>query len=133
MKANAKIEFGDFQTPLALARGVCSLLIRQGVEANAVVEPTCGIGSFLIAASESFPKAQLLGWDINADYVKQTKSALAQVGVAKRATVGQQDFFSHDWETELAGIRGSLLVLGNLPWVTNATVSGTVTDPSEAW
>jgi hypothetical protein len=124
MKANAKIEFGDFQTPLALAREVCALLIRQGVEANAIVEPTCGIGSFLLAASESFPKAQLLGWDINSDYVAQTKSALVQAGAAKRATVGQQDFFSHNWEMELAGIRGSLLILGNLPWVTNATVSG---------
>ena len=96
MKANAKIEFGDFQTPLALAREVCALLIRQGVEANAIVEPTCGIGSFLLAASESFPKAQLLGWDINSDYVAQTKSALVQAGAAKRATVGQQDFFSHN-------------------------------------
>ena len=124
MKANAKIEFGDFQTPLALAQEVCSLLIRQGVEARAIIEPTCGIGAFLVAASELFPKAQLFGWDINPDYVKQTKSALVQAGAAKRATVGQQDFFSHDWETELAGIRGSLLVLGNLPWVTNATVSG---------
>ena len=94
MKANAKIEFGDFQTPLALAREVCALLIRQGVEANAIVEPTCGIGSFLLAASESFPKAQLLGWDINSDYVAQTKSALVQAGAAKRATVGQQDFFN---------------------------------------
>jgi len=34
-----------------------------------------------------------------------------------------QDFFDHAWEVELAGIRGSILVLGNLPWVTNATVS----------
>jgi hypothetical protein len=124
MKANAKIEFGDFQTPLALAREVCALLIRQSVEADAIVEPTCGIGSFLIATSETFPKAKLFGWDINPDYVKQTKSALAQAAAAKRATIGQQDFFSHDWETELASIRGSLLVLGNLPWVTNATVSG---------
>ncbi len=124
MKANAKIEFGDFQTPLALAREVCSLLIRQGIDANAVMEPTCGVGAFLVAASESFPNAQLLGWDINTNYVEQAKSALTQIGVAERATVGQQDFFSHDWESELAGIHGKLLVLGNLPWVTNATVSG---------
>lgn len=124
MKVNAKIEFGDFQTPRALAREICSLLVRQGVEAEAVVEPTCGVGAFLIAAGEVFPEAQLLGWDINADYVAQTRSALIQAGAAKRTAVGQQDFFSHDWETELAGIRGSLLVLGNLPWVTNATVSG---------
>jgi hypothetical protein len=124
MTTNAKIEFGDFQTPLALAREVCSLLDQQGVEADSVLEPTCGIGAFLVAASETYPKARLLGWDINRDYVEQTKAALAQVGAAKRASVGQRDFFAHDWEAELAGLCGSLLVLGNLPWVTNAVVSG---------
>jgi hypothetical protein len=124
MKRNAKIEFGDFQTPLALAREVCSLLVQQGVEADAVLEPTCGVGAFLNAAAEVFPKARLLGWDINRDYVEQTKLALKQAGATKRATVGVQDFFAHDWEAELAGIPGTILVLGNLPWVTNATVSG---------
>jgi sugar phosphate isomerase/epimerase len=124
MKANAKIEFGDFQTPAVLAQEVCSLLVRHGITADAIVEPTCGVGAFLVAAAEAFPKAKLFGWDINTDYVAQTKSTLAQAGLTKRATIGQQDFFSHDWETELAGIRGSLLVLGNLPWGTNATVSG---------
>jgi hypothetical protein len=124
MKRNAKIEFGDFQTPPALAREVCSLLVQQGVEADAVLEPTCGVGAFLSAATEAFPKARLLGWDINRDYVEQTKSALKQSGAWKRASVGVQDFFAHNWEAELAGIRGSILVLGNLPWVTNATLSG---------
>lgn len=124
MKPSAKIEFGDFQTPLALAQEVCSLLVQHGVEADAVLEPTCGVGAFLNAAAEVFPKARLLGWDINRDYVEQAKAALKQAGAAKRATVDAQDFFTHDWETELVGIRGSILVLGNLPWVTNATVSG---------
>jgi hypothetical protein len=124
MKANAKIEFGDFQTPLALAHEVVSLLVQHGVNADTVLEPTCGVGAFLVAAGEAFPKARLLGWDINPNYVAQTKAALTKAGVAKRAAVGQQDFFAHDWEAELAEIRGSLLVLGNLPWVTNATVSG---------
>jgi hypothetical protein len=124
MKTNAKIEFGDFQTPLVLAREVCALLIEQHVGANHIMEPTCGVGAFLVAAGEAFPKARLLGWDINPDYVKQTKAALVQTGAAKRTCVGQQDFFSHDWGKELADIRGPLLVLGNLPWVTNATVSG---------
>jgi len=124
MNAKAKIEFGDFQTPLALAREVCSLLGQPNIEVSTVIEPTCGVGAFLAAASEAFPKARLLGWDINPDYVAQTKSALISAGAAKRASVGQQDFFSHDWEAELAAIRGSILVLGNLPWVTNATVSG---------
>jgi hypothetical protein len=124
MKQKAKIEFGDFQTPLGLAKEVCSLLIQQGVAADAVLEPTCGVGAFLSAAGEAFPMARLLGWDINRDYVEQTKSALKQSGAGKRAAVSMQDFFTHDWEAELAAIRGSLLVLGNPPWVTNATMSG---------
>jgi len=124
MSTAAKIEFGDFQTPPAMAREVCSLLVQQGVEADVVLEPTCGVGAFLSAAREAFPKARLLGWDINRDYVEQTKLALKQSGAGKRVCVGVQDFFTHDWEAELADIRGPLLVLGNLPWVTNATVSG---------
>ncbi|HMP08212.1 MAG TPA: hypothetical protein PJ982_17830, partial [Lacipirellulaceae bacterium] len=59
----------------------------------------------------AFPKSRLMGWDINPDYVEQTKTALKQAGAGKRATVGMQDFFSHDWEAELADIPGSVLVL----------------------
>jgi hypothetical protein len=124
MKMNAKIEFGDFQTPLELAREVCALLVRQAVVPDLVVEPTCGVGAFLVAAAEVFPKARLHGWDINRDYVERTEKALADTGAGPRAIIGQQDFFSHDWEKELSGIPGRLLILGNLPWVTNATVSG---------
>ncbi len=123
MSATAKIEFGDFQTPLALAREVCALLVQQGVKAESILEPTCGVGAFLVAAAETFPKARLLGWDINTDYVAQSKSALVSAGAARRASIGQRDFFAHDWEAGLAEIHGSILVLGNLPWVTNATVS----------
>lgn len=123
MKTKAKIEFGDFQTPLALAREICLLLVRQGVDAATIIEPTCGVGAFLVAAAEAFPKAHLLGWDINLDYVMQTNAALRNAGAEKRATIGQQNFFTNNWEKELSGILGSVLVLGNLPWVTNSTVS----------
>lgn len=123
MNTNAKIEFGDFQTPLALAREVCSLLVQQGIEADSVMEPTCGIGAFMVAAAAAFPKAKLFGWDINRDYVEQAEMALAEAGAKSRATLGEQDFFTHDWERELAGVSGRIVVLGNLPWVTNAAVS----------
>lgn len=124
MNGRSKVEFGDFQTPPALAREVCSLLAAQAIEADSIVEPTCGVGAFLLAAAESFPNARLFGWDINADYVRQAESALAAAGAIKRATLQQQDFFAHDWDTEFSRLRGSVLVLGNLPWVTNAVVSG---------
>jgi hypothetical protein len=124
MKAGAKIEFGDFQTPVELARDVCALLLRHEIEPELVIEPTCGSGAFLMAAAAAFPHARLLGWDINPDYIEQAQTALAGRGMKSRVTLGRQDFFAHNWEQELSGHRGRLLILGNLPWVTNATVSG---------
>ena len=123
MRSNTKIEFGDFQTPPALASQVCALLARRQINPDFVLEPTCGLGSFLVAAARTFSTAQLFGWDINGDYVEETRAALRQIGAAGRSTVARQDFFKHDWERELAGFRGGLLILGNLPWVTNAAVS----------
>jgi hypothetical protein len=65
----------------------------------------------------------LRGWDINRDYVKQAAGELRQAGASSRASVKCQDFFTHDWESELQGMPGTLLILGNLPWVTNSAVA----------
>lgn len=123
MKSRAKIEFGDFQTPVVLAKQVCELLRHKGIVPEFIIEPTCGAGAFLVAAAEVFPRATLRGWDINPDYVRQTIAALRRAGAAARAAVGCQDFFTHNWESELEQLPGKLLILGNLPWVTNSTVS----------
>jgi hypothetical protein len=55
MKTLAGIEFGDFQTPLDLAKDICALLARQGLEPKVVIEPTCGTGAFLVAAILNTP------------------------------------------------------------------------------
>lgn len=123
MKANAKVEFGDFQTPLTLAEEICALLHRKGLEPEFVLEPTCGVGAFLVAAAGEFPRAALLGWDINQEYVSKATTEVARAGASLRATLGCQDFFTHDWEAELRQLPGRLLILGNLPWVTNSTVA----------
>lgn len=123
MKSNAKVEFGDFQTPLALAREVCALLSQRVMTPETVLEPTCGVGAFLEAAAEAFPEARLLGFDINPGYVARAGSILEEVGATVRSSVTVADFFTHDWDAQVAATRGSLLVLGNLPWVTNAAVS----------
>jgi hypothetical protein len=81
------------------------------------------MGAFLVSAAEAFPEASLRGWDINHDYVEQARSKLALAGAMPRAFVGCQDFFAHDWESELRQLPGRLLVLGNLPWVTNSAVA----------
>ena len=63
-----KIEYGDFQTPLSLAERVCGLISGFGFRPAAVVEPTCGEGTFLAAAADSFPQALLYGCERNPRY-----------------------------------------------------------------
>ncbi len=123
MKSRAKVEFGDFQTPLSLASEVCALLHRLGVNPDVVIEPTVGRGAFIEAAAEAFPNAQLRGWDINPEYVRHAEDRLRLKTAAGRAVLGVQDFFTHDWEGALGDATHSLLLLGNPPWVTNSGVS----------
>jgi hypothetical protein len=123
MKSSNKVEFGDFQTPLALAREVCELIRQLGENPDVVVEPTAGRGAFLIAAAETFPRANLRGWEINDDYVTDAIIALQAANASKRSSVIGQDFFTCNWEAVLAAQDGSVLILGNPPWVTNSGVA----------
>ena len=124
MKSSAQIEFGDFQTPLVLAKEVCQLLRRASEAPDFVLEPTCGRGAFLLAAAAAFPRAALRGWDVNPDYVREAEAQLLDTGAALSSSVTRQDFFTHDWDVELQQLPGKLLLLGNLPWVTNSVMAG---------
>lgn len=129
MKAQiaAKTEFGDFQTPLELAREVCRLLKGLGVAPQIVVEPTCGSGGFLLAASEVFPATErLLGFDINPEHLARAEKAWREAkpeSSTATARFVQADFFKTDWATALASEADGVFLLGNPPWVTNAVLS----------
>ena len=74
-------EFGDFQTPAALAREVCGVLARHLTSPSSILEPTCGTGGLLLAALEGFPSARrALGLEINPDYVGPLARSLRQSG-----------------------------------------------------
>lgn len=53
MSGNEKKEFGDYQTPIDFCYKVCEYIQQQGfaAETKAILEPTCGVGNFLSAAS----------------------------------------------------------------------------------
>ena len=123
MKASTKVEFGDFQTPIALAHEVCELVRRLGENPDVVVEPTAGRGAFLVAAAARFPNATFRGWEINSDYVTDATIALRVADVSSRSSITCQDFFTCDWEAVLAAQDGRVLILGNPPWVTNSGVA----------
>jgi methylase of polypeptide subunit release factors len=113
---NKKVEFGDFQTPLATAIEVCRVVGQDGFAPKAIIEPTCGFGTFLQAATASFPAAsRIIGFEVNPDY-----AAHARRTMGPQARIEVQDFFQHDWRTYLARLPKPILIVGNPPWVTNS-------------
>ena len=115
-KARQKAEFGDFQTPDALARSVCNVLRSLGAAPNSIVEPTCGKGAFLRASVRAFPQcARILGFEVNPDYVQAARSV-------NQAEIRCQNFFAQDWSALLDSLCEPVLVVGNPPWVTNSAV-----------
>jgi methylase of polypeptide subunit release factors len=114
-----RIARGDWQTPAGLAQLVLELTARhaQSTRFASVLEPTCGEGSLLVAAASTFPEAKLLGFELNTAHV-----AVARQRLGQRARVAQADCFAVDWEKELRDLPSPLLLLGNPPWVTTATL-----------
>jgi hypothetical protein len=121
-KSRNKTEFGDFQTPLELARQVCLLLSRSGLEPVSIIEPTCGTGNFIIAALEQFTSIRnIVGIDINGRY---TEIACASIDKLSPNYISKifitEDFFKVNWSSIIEALPEPLLIIGNPPWVTNS-------------
>lgn len=120
IEKNKKIEFGDFQTPKELADSVCQKLIELGVLPDHVIEPTCGLGTFLESAAGIFTDAQkLIGIEVNPEYVSELKIKIKTFHQANKLDIREGDFFKFDWKKLQRELNGEILVLGNFPWVTN--------------
>jgi len=123
VRARRRIEFGDFQTPIALARAICSLVARSGFSPASILEPTCGTGAFLTAALETFPAvSRVLGFEINAEYVAQARRAVAGFSPRARIEIQQSDVFLINWPEVVKELPEPILIIGNPPWVTHATL-----------
>jgi len=69
-----QIEFGDFQTPNSLAKEVIELISNEFSIPDIVIEPTCGLGSFLEEASRVWSnQSNYFGFEINDKYYEFTK------------------------------------------------------------
>jgi hypothetical protein len=98
-----RAEFGDFQTPSALAEECCTLLRKRGTEA---------------AAIKSFSTAKWgIGLEINPLYAESARSKIKN---GQNFTVFCRSFFDFDWKDLLGALPDPLLVIGNPPWVTNS-------------
>ena len=120
-KSIDKRQYGDFQTPVGLARNVIKVLKQNhGVEPDTIIEPTCGKGAFVLAAYERFENAHILGFEINPEHIKEANSSLRYISAPDCVTVIKANFFDTDWEQILSGLNGYILIIGNPPWVTSS-------------
>jgi len=116
-------EFGDFQTPIGLARKVCELVRAKGFEPASVIEPTCGQGAFVQAALEVFPHLpKLVASDLNEQHIERARGAADAVHSQANIEIRRCDFFRTDWDALVARLPKPILVLGNPPWVTSAAL-----------
>ena len=116
-----KIEFGDFQTPDSLAQSVCAKLSELGISPDVVIEPTCGIGAFVMAAASTFSTAsEIHGFEVNPLYLEKLRERLLTTNNSEKIKLTQSDFFTTDWKKVINNTSGTILVIGNFPWVTNA-------------
>lgn len=118
----SKADYGDWQTSHALALSVCRLLKRLGVRPQAIIEPTCGKGSFIMAALEVFDSIDdIYGVEINPEYLDRLRTALGSTKKKTRVHLINDNVFKVDFKAIKSQITGkNILVLGNPPWVTNS-------------
>lgn len=117
MSGTERKEFRDYQTPIDFACSVCSFLKNQGIEPEYVIEPTCGVGNFVKAARSVFSAKRYYGIEINRSYYLATKESLPYDDV----TIRNEDLFDFDLNKLDCGTSGdSVLIVGNLPWVSNS-------------
>ena len=118
---NKKTEFGDFQTPLELASTICEKIKLFGFQPHSIIEPTCGIGNFILVSLKYFPFVKrILGYEINKDYVCSAINSIKSLNAEKKVVIECADFFGNDWENIITRLQKPFLVLGNPPWVTNS-------------
>lgn len=120
---SGKREYGDYQTPVDFAEKVCRYLRDyRHIEPSAVVEPTCGSGSFL-KSSLLFNAREYYGIEINPEYCEICRDSIKD----DRVNIIHSDFFAFSSKALIKDQR-QILVIGNPPWVTNSTLSSLGSD-----
>ena len=120
---NGKREYGDYQTPVDFAEKVCLYLKDyHHIKPSAIVEPTCGIGSFL-KSSLLFNANEYYGIEINPKYCEICRETISD----KKVNIINSDFFAFSSKALIKDNR-EILVIGNPPWVTNSTLSSLGSD-----
>jgi len=129
--SESRVEYGDFQTNKQLAESVCNYLFNKNIKPKILLEPTCGKGNFILSAIKTFDSLQqVFGIEIQEKYLWHLKFELLEYFL-KNSTANKPQInlyhcsvFGFDFKQIESQINHrELLVIGNPPWVTNATLS----------
>lgn len=125
-----RVSYGDWQTPRTLAEKVCEQYFQLYGEPDIVIEPTCGLGSFVFAAIDKFPNIkEIHAIEINKDYTDNLKLNILINSLNNRSNrhsdiyIYNADFFKFDFSSILKKAVTndmSIGIIGNPPWVTNS-------------
>ncbi len=125
-------EYGDWQTNYQLAESVCLLLKEKGVSPKIIIEPTCGCGSFILAALKIFDSVEeIYGIEIYKPYINILKTKLLEramsCNIDKKVKINilHQNIFDFNFSEIKNKIStcSQILILGNPPWATNSKIS----------
>lgn len=125
-----KVSYGDWQTPISLAQKVCHAHILKYGDPDIVIEPTCGLGAFVLSALEIFPNvSEIHALEINNKYTNTLKYRLLSRALSipyrkwPDIYIYNSDFFEFDFSPIIEkGEKNNwnLAIIGNPPWVTNS-------------
>lgn len=121
-------DLGDYQTPPELVARVLDVLARQGIRWTRVLEPTCGMGNFIVGALQhpALDVQTAHGIEIQAAHLTHAREQVATL--TPPVHLLHDSIFSVDLRTLTWPDTGPLLILGNPPWVTNAALGAMASD-----
>ena len=111
--AETRRDQGATYTPPFVANAMVSWAVAKKFSPARVVDPGVGSARFLIAAAKSFPKATLVGIEIDPLAAIISRANLAAAGLAHRSEIILGDYRN----VALPMIDGRTLFIGNPPYV----------------
>jgi hypothetical protein len=125
-----RIEYGDFQTPVKLAEKICLYFKNSGINPEIIIEPTSGLGNFIISSIKYFDNLNTIyGIEINKNYVWYSKLKIIEfidnnnLKKLPKIIIINDNIFDFNFNKLNIEKSQNTLVLGNPPWVTNATLT----------
>jgi hypothetical protein len=114
-------DLGDFQTPLPLVDLVLHSPELQNTVLSRVIEPTCGRGNFIQGLLQlPEPPREIQAIELQNGYFEEAQSFAEQKTSTCIAITCGNLFHLNLCKDLLWQETGSLLIIGNPPWVTNA-------------